>query len=101
MAKLKEKVENVCEDFEVEKAKREIASDEKDRHQKIVDDPQISKEECFSVTSQCCQKLRETFISIEANSSEKDYVDGNTTRAVKWIKGEVDAFDEVLSTWGD
>lgn len=31
----------------------------------------------------------------------KDYVDGDATRAIKWIGGEVEALDEVLSTWGD
>lgn len=43
----------------------------------------------------------ESFISIGAFSSEKNYLDGDATRAVKWIAMEVDAFGELLSTWGD
>lgn len=40
----------------------------------------------------------ESFISIGAFSSEKNYLDGDATRAVKWIAMEVDAFGELLST---
>jgi hypothetical protein len=42
--------------------------------------------------------LKETFDSIGAFSSEKKYMDGDATRAVKWIAREVDVFDEVLTT---
>jgi hypothetical protein len=67
----------------VEKVKREIFSDEKDRLQKIVDKLRSSKEECFSKVVQCSQRLRNTFASVGASSDEKDYVDYDTTRAVK------------------
>lgn len=46
------------------------------------------------------KNLKNTFVSIGAFSSEKEFVRGDASSAVKWI-GEVEAFDEVLSTRGD
>lgn len=43
----------------------------------------------------------ESFISIEAFSSEKNYLDGDATRAVKWIAMEVDAFGELCCLLGE
>jgi hypothetical protein len=45
--------------------------------------------------------LKDTFVSIGTSSSEKDYVDGDTTGVVKWINDKVVAFGEVLSTRED
>jgi hypothetical protein len=53
----------------------------------------------------CCLMLLETekifFSSIGARFNEIDYVYGDATRMVKWIDGEVYAFNKVLSTRGD
>jgi hypothetical protein len=37
------------------------------------------------------------FVNIGAFSSEEEFVRGDATGAVKWIEGEVEAFDEVLT----
>lgn len=49
VAKLKEELANANENFEVEKAKRENFSDKKDQLQKIVDQLQNLREDCFSI----------------------------------------------------
>jgi hypothetical protein len=49
--KLKEKIDEVNENFEVEKAKREIAEVERDRVKKNVDELRETKEQCFSVAA--------------------------------------------------
>jgi hypothetical protein len=98
---LNAKLANLNENSKVERAKRKIVEDEKIRLQKVVDDLWSSKEECFSIDAQCYKKLKETFVSIRAFSSKKDYVVGDTTGAVKWIDEEVETFDEVLSTQRD
>lgn len=96
-ARLKSELADVSGNFEVDKAKKEIYSDEKNHLQKIVDNLRSSREECFSIASQCCWRMKDTFSSVGASSSEQDYADGDTTRAVKWIDGEVEAFDGILS----
>jgi hypothetical protein len=41
------------------------------------------------------------FINIDAFSSEGEFVCGDAVKVVKWIKCEVEAFDEVLTSRGD
>jgi hypothetical protein len=61
----------------------------------------FSKEECFSVAMQCCNKLKSTFAKIGAFSTEQNFICGDPEGVVKWIEGEVEAFDEVLIGRGD
>jgi hypothetical protein len=65
MAKLKEEIEKASANFEVEKAKHEIANNEKDILQKIVHELRESWEECFSTTAQCCERLKITTYPLE------------------------------------
>lgn len=57
MALLKETLEEMNAKFELQNAKHEIVVGERDRLQKIVDELQWSKEECFSIAAMCCEKL--------------------------------------------
>jgi hypothetical protein len=41
------------------------------------------------------------FASVGAFCSDKKFIRGDTEGAIKWIEGEVEAFDEVLSGRGD
>ena len=53
VAKLKEELEDMHANFEVEKANKGIFSDEKVHLQRILDELLSSKEECFSFATQC------------------------------------------------
>jgi hypothetical protein len=101
MLKLKEKFNEVNENFEVEKAKREIAEVERDMVRKNVEDLWASNEQCFSVAAQCCEKLKSMFSNIDTFSSDEKFIRGDAEGAIKWIEGEVEAFDDVLSGRGD
>jgi hypothetical protein len=65
--------------------------------QKIVEELWQSKEECFSTATKCCEKLKNMFVTIGSFSSEKEFVRQDDSRVMKWIEGEVEAFDEVLT----
>jgi hypothetical protein len=41
------------------------------------------------------------FSSVGAFSSDKKFIRGDAEGAIKWIEGEVEAFDEVLTSRGD
>jgi hypothetical protein len=69
--------------------------------QKIVDELQSSKEECCSIAAKFSEKLKGALVSIGAFSCENDYVCVDASMAVKWIEGDIDAFNEVLSSRGD
>jgi hypothetical protein len=101
MTKLREEMENVHEDFNVEKAKREILADEKDRLQKFVENLRRSLGSCFCIATQSYQRLKSIFSSIGARSSRVHYAYDNVAWAVKWVDREVDVFDGILSTQRD
>lgn len=51
--------------------------------------------------SQWCEKLKNMFVMIGVFSSKKEFMCGNASGAMKWIEGEIEAFDEVLTVYGD
>jgi hypothetical protein len=99
--KLEEKLDEVSENFEDEKEKCEIAKTKRNRVQTNVDELKTSKEQCFSVATHYCGKLKNMFASIGAFSNAENFVCGDAEGATKWIEGEIEAFDEVLTSRGD
>jgi hypothetical protein len=59
------------------------------------------KEECYNIAMQCSDKLKNVFASVGAFSTERNFIHGDPKGVIKWIEGEVKAFDEVLSRSGD
>jgi hypothetical protein len=101
MVELREKFDEDNKNFEVEKSKQEIPEAKRDRVQKIIEELRESKETCFSTTARCYEKLKGMFVNIGAFSNEEEFVRGDADEAVKWIEGEVEAFDKVLTDRGD
>jgi hypothetical protein len=99
--KLKEKFDEVNENFEVEKVKHEIAKVERNRVHKDVEELRASKEQCFSVAAHCCKKRKSMFASVGAFSNDENFIRGDAKGAIRWIEGEIEAFDEVLIGKGD
>jgi hypothetical protein len=83
--------------LEVEKKKREIAKTERNRVQKNVEELRLSTGQSFSVATQCCDKLKKMFANVGAFSNEQNFICRNVERAIRWIEGEIEAFDEVLT----
>jgi hypothetical protein len=50
---------------------------------------------------ECSDKLKNAFISVGAFSVERNFIHGDPEGVLKWIEGEVEAFDEVLSGRGN
>jgi hypothetical protein len=99
--RLDKKLDEVTENFNVEQAKREISNTERSRGQKNVEELRQWKEECFSVAMQCSNKLKSTFAKIGAFSMDQNFIHGDPEGVIKWIEGEVEAFDEILTGRGD
>jgi hypothetical protein len=49
----------------------------------------------------CVEKIKTSFANIGAYSNEDNFVVGNPEGPIEWIKGEAEAFEEVLSGHGD
>jgi hypothetical protein len=59
------------------------------------------QEKCLSFGSRCMQRLRGVFHSVGASSSKFTPSAENLPRTLEYIKGEVDALDEVISGHAD
>jgi hypothetical protein len=99
--KLEEKLDEMSENFEVEKEKREIVETKRNRVQRNIDELRNSKEQCYSITAHCCEKLKGMFTNIGAFSSDRNFVRGDAEGAIKWIESEIEDFDKVLTGRGD
>jgi hypothetical protein len=91
----------VIETFEVEKVKHEISETERNRVQKNIEELRQSKEECFSISMQCYNKLKSAFAKVGAFPTEQNFICGDPEGVVRSIEGEVEAFDEVLTGRGN
>jgi hypothetical protein len=50
---------------------------------------------------QCSNKLKNAFAKVGTFSTEKNFIHADPEGVVKWIDGEIEAFDEVLTGRGD
>jgi hypothetical protein len=57
--------------------------------------------ECYDVAMQCSDKLKSAFTSVGAFSAEQNFICGDPEGVIKWIEGQIEEFDEVLTGKGD
>jgi len=98
---LEKKLDELTKNFNVEQTKREISYTERIRVQKNVKELHEAKEECYNVTMDCCNKLKNSFAKVGAFSMEQNFICGDPDGVIRWISGEAEAFDEILSDRGD
>jgi hypothetical protein len=98
--RLEKKLDEVTENFNVEQSKCEISDTEQTRVKKNVEELHQAKEECYIVAMQCSDKLKNAFTSIGAFSAERNFIRGDPEGVIKWIEGEIKAFDDVLTGRG-
>jgi hypothetical protein len=101
VAELEKELDEVTENFNVEQSKCEISDTKRMRVQKNVEELWQAKEEYYNIAMQCSDKLKNAFTSVGAFSTEWNFICGDREGVLKWIEGEVEAFDEILSGRGD
>ena len=94
---LEKKLDEITENFNIEQAKPEISDTERMSVQKNVDELRQAKEKCYNIAMQCCNKLKSNFTNVGAFSTEQDFIHGDPDEVTRWIEGEDEAFDEILS----
>jgi hypothetical protein len=67
---------------------------------KNVEELRQVKEECYNVAMRCCNKLKSSFAKVGVFSTEQDFIRGDLEGVIKRIKGEAEAFDDILSNRG-
>jgi hypothetical protein len=94
---LEKKLDEVTENFNVKQTKHEMSDTERLRVQKNVEELREAKEECYNVAMDCCNKLKNSFAKVGAFSTEQNFICGDPDGVIRWISGEHEAFDEILS----
>ena len=70
-------------------------------HRKNVDELRAAKEKCYDMAMDCAKNLKNSFSKVGAFSSEQKFICGDPDGVIQWIKGEAEAFEEILSDRGD
>ena len=60
-----------------------------------------AKEECYNIAIECAKNLKNSFSKVGAFSTEQNFICGNPDGVIRWINGETEAFEEILSDKGD
>jgi hypothetical protein len=68
---------------------------------KNVEELRASKKKCYEKSIECVKKIRTSFASIGAFSSEENFIRGDPEGPIGWISHEAEAFEEVLNSRGD
>jgi hypothetical protein len=68
---------------------------------KNVEELRASKKRCYEKSIECVKKIRTSFTSVGAFSSEENFIRGDPEGPIGWISHEAEAFEEVLNSRGD
>jgi hypothetical protein len=84
-----------------EETKRELSDQWADHLEVSVKELRASKKKCYDKSIECVKKIKSSFASVGAFSSEENFTRGNPEGPIEWISHEADAFDEILNSRGD
>ena len=85
----------------LEETRREL-SDQLANHLEIsVKELRASQRKCYVKSIECVKKIKSSFASVGAFSSEESFSRGNPEGPLEWISHEAEAFEEILSSRGD
>jgi hypothetical protein len=68
---------------------------------KNVEELRASKKRCYEKSIECVKKVRTSFASVGAFSSEENFIRGDPEGPIGWISHEAEAFEEILNSRGD
>jgi hypothetical protein len=98
---LRKQLARAKEERILEETKREL-SDQWANHLEInVEELRASKKRCYDKSIECVKKIKSSFASIGAFSSEENFTRGNPEGPIEWISHEAEAFEEILNSRGD
>jgi hypothetical protein len=89
------------EERTLEETKREISEQWANHLEKRVEELRASKKRCYEKSIECVKKVRTSFASVGAFSSEENFIRGDPEGPIEWISHEAEAFEEILNSRGD
>jgi hypothetical protein len=98
---LRKQLARAKEERILEETKREL-SDQWANHLEInVEELRASRKRCYDKSIECVKKIKSSFVSVGAFSSEENFTRGNPEGPIEWISHEAEAFKEILNSRGD
>jgi len=85
----------------LEETKRELSDQWANYLERNVEELRASKKRCYEKSIECVKKIRTSFASVGAFSSEENFIRGDPEGPIGWISHEAEAFEEVLNSRGD
>jgi hypothetical protein len=85
----------------LEETKRELSDQWADHLEINVKELRASQRKCYVESIECVKKIKSSFASVGAFSSEENFSRGNPEGPIKWISHEAEAFEEILNGWSD
>ena len=98
---LRKQLARAKEERTLEETKREISEQWANHLEKSVEELRASKKRCYEKSIECVKKVKTSFASVGAFSSEENFIRGDTEGPIEWISHEVEAFEEILNSRGD
>jgi hypothetical protein len=68
---------------------------------KSVEELRASKKRCYEKSVECVKKVKTSFASVGAFSSEENFIRGDPEGPIEWISHEAEAFEEILNSRGE
>jgi hypothetical protein len=98
---LRKQLARAKEERTLEETKREISEQWANHLEKSIEELRASKKRCYEKSIECVKKVKTSFASVGAFSSEENFIRGDPEGPIEWIRHEAEAFEEILNSRGD
>jgi hypothetical protein len=98
---LRRQLARAKEERTLEETRRELSDQWADNLEVNVKELRASQRRCYVKSIECVKKIKSSFASVGAFSSEENFTRGNPEGPIEWISREADVFDEILNSRGD
>jgi hypothetical protein len=85
----------------LEETKRELSNQWANHLERNVEELRASKKRCYDKSIECVKKIKTSFASVGAFSSEENFTRGNPEGPIERINHEAEAFEEIFNSRGD
>jgi predicted RNase H-like nuclease (RuvC/YqgF family) len=98
---LRKQLARAKEERILEETKRELSDQWANHLEGTVEELRSSRKKCYNKSMECVKKLKASFASVGAFSSEENFTRGIPEGPIEWINHEAEAFEEILNSRGD
>jgi hypothetical protein len=98
---LRKQLARAKEERTLEETKRELSDQWANHLERNIEELRASKKRCYDKSIECAKKIKSSFTSVGAFSSEENFTRGNPEGPIEWISHEAEASEEILNSRED